>query len=65
MPTRPILFYDGQCPLCLKEIAHYQRLDRDRRIDWRDLFAADTHPEHYGLDRIEAMQVIHAVDPQG
>jgi len=46
MPTRPILFYDGQCPLCRKEIAHYQRLDRQQRVDWQDLFAPESSPEH-------------------
>lgn len=65
MPTRPILFYDGQCPLCRKEIAHYQRLDRQQRVDWQDLFTPESNPEHYGLDRIQAMRVIHAVDRQG
>src|SRR5690554_5732240 len=65
MPTRPILFYDGQCPLCRKEIAHYQRLDRQQRVDWQDLFVPESSPEHYGLDRIQAMRVIHAVDRQG
>lgn len=65
MPTRPILFYDGQCPLCRKEIAHYQRLDRRQRVDWQDLFIPESSPERYGLDRIQAMRVIHAVDRQG
>jgi len=65
MPSKPILFYDGQCPLCQKEIAHYRRLDRDGRVEWQDLFEPDSNPEHYGLHRLEAMQVIHAVDRQG
>jgi len=62
---KPILFFDGQCPLCRREIAHYQRLDGAQRVDWQDIFS-DTCPlSQYGLDRVQAMQVIHAVNSAG
>ena len=35
--NRPVVFYDGGCPLCRREIAHYQRIDRERRIQWTDI----------------------------
>lgn len=62
---RPILFYDGGCPLCRREIAHYRRLDRDLRIDWRDLHAADAELARHGLTPMQAMRLLHAVDRQG
>ncbi|ULG67796.1 thiol-disulfide oxidoreductase DCC family protein [Marinobacterium sediminicola] len=62
---RPVLFYDGQCPLCRREIAHYQRLDHHQRVDWQDLFAPDCTVRTYGIDTTNAMRVIHAVDSDG
>lgn len=35
--ARLILWYDGGCPLCLREIALMRRLDRAKRIDFIDL----------------------------
>ncbi len=65
MPNKPILFYDGQCPLCRREIAHYQRLDSAQRIDWQDLFDQATRLDKWGLEKLDAMRVIHAIGQDG
>lgn len=65
MATRPILLYDSQCPLCRKEIRHYQRIDRQQKIDWQDLFAPDLSLTRFGITHEAAMKVIHCVDRQG
>lgn len=31
---RATVFFDGGCPMCRREIAHYQRLDAAGRIRW-------------------------------
>jgi predicted DCC family thiol-disulfide oxidoreductase YuxK len=40
-PTAPAaelaVYFDGACPMCAKEIAYYQRLDRDGQIQWVDV----------------------------
>jgi len=36
-PAPLTVFYDGACPLCRREIAFYQRLDRAQRLVWRDV----------------------------
>lgn len=36
-----IVWYDGACPLCIREIALMRRLDRRRAIDFRDIAPAD------------------------
>lgn len=62
---RPRVFYDGGCPVCRREIAHYRRLDRDGRVQWHDI---DAHPEtldDHGIDRIDAMRRFHVVDANG
>ena len=35
------IWYDGGCPLCIREIAVMQRLDRANRIDFIDLTQPD------------------------
>ena len=35
-PVRPMVFYDGGCPLCRREIAHYRRIDSAERLRWVD-----------------------------
>jgi predicted DCC family thiol-disulfide oxidoreductase YuxK len=38
--TRLRVFFDGGCPACSKEIALYQRADRQQAIDWQDVAQA-------------------------
>ncbi len=35
------VWYDGACPLCIREIRFMRRLDRDRRIAFVDISRAD------------------------
>lgn len=35
--TQVTVWYDGGCPLCVREIALMRRLDRRRRINWIDV----------------------------
>jgi len=39
------VFYDGACPLCRREIAHYQRLRADPPVRFVDL-STDALPAH-------------------
>lgn len=63
--NKPVLFYDGQCPLCRREIDHYRRIDRHQRVDWQDLFSSECTLDRYGINAVDAMRVIHAVDATG
>lgn len=52
------VYYDGSCPLCRFEIAHYQRKDVDRQISFIDV--SQPEPElGSGLTRQEAMARLH------
>jgi predicted DCC family thiol-disulfide oxidoreductase YuxK len=64
-PARPVIFYDGACPLCRREIAHYQRLDRAGAIDWVDLWSAPERLRRAGLDTAQAMARLHVIDSDG
>ena len=61
----PIAFYDGGCPLCRREIAHYQRIDRDGHIHWIDIHANPQVLSEYNLDWEQAMQRMHVRESDG
>jgi predicted DCC family thiol-disulfide oxidoreductase YuxK len=54
------VFFDGDCPLCRREIAMLQRFDRKRRIRFTDIAAKDFNPTDYGISRQQLMAEIHA-----
>ncbi|MDF5719272.1 MAG: DCC1-like thiol-disulfide oxidoreductase family protein [Rhizonema sp. PD37] len=61
------LLYDGQCPLCLREVNFLKRRDADRGlVAFVDIADDDYNPEiHGGVDFETAMGRIHAVLPDG
>jgi predicted DCC family thiol-disulfide oxidoreductase YuxK len=52
-----IIWYDGACPLCVREIALMRRLDWQRKIDFQDI-APDT--AICPLDRQLMLDRLHA-----
>jgi predicted DCC family thiol-disulfide oxidoreductase YuxK len=58
-------FYDGGCPLCRREIAHYRRIDRRSAIHWVDITSDRAALDAAGLDLATAMRRIHAQEPDG
>jgi predicted DCC family thiol-disulfide oxidoreductase YuxK len=64
-PEITVLF-DGECPLCAREIAMLRRLDRGRgRIGFDDIAAPDFDAGRYGSDPAALMARIHGVLPDG
>ncbi len=61
----PTVFYDGACPLCSREIAHYQRLRGAENLKWVDVARADNLQATYGLRRDGAMARFHVLDANG
>ena len=60
------VLFDGECPLCAREIAALRRLDRGRgRIAFEDIAAPGFDPGRYGLDHAAVMARIHGVLPDG
>ena len=62
---RPVVFYDGGCPVCRREIAHYRRLDRAGRVQWADIDADPTALDGTGIAPVDAMRRFHVIDPAG
>jgi predicted DCC family thiol-disulfide oxidoreductase YuxK len=60
------VLYDGDCPLCSREIRFLERLDRGRgRIEFEDIADASFDAGRYGLEAADLMARIHAVLPDG
>lgn len=61
------LLYDGECPLCLREVNFLRRKDGDRGlISFVDIADETYDPDlHAGIDFETAMGTIHAILPDG
>lgn len=59
------VFYDGQCPLCKREINMLRWLDRRNRIRFTDIADPDFSPADYGKQMSELMDHIHGRLPDG
>lgn len=64
MKTLPKLtvYFDGGCPVCAREIAHYRRIAPDAPITWVDADQNDAALTGAGLSRASAMEQLHARD---
>lgn len=59
------VFYDGDCPLCLREIRLLKWLDAKQRIAFTDIAASDFNAEVYGLTQAQFMAEIQGRLPDG
>jgi predicted DCC family thiol-disulfide oxidoreductase YuxK len=60
------MLYDGECPLCAREIALLRRLDRGRgRVDFEDIASPGFDAGRYGTTQAALMARIHAALPGG
>ena len=59
------VFYDGDCPLCRREIEFIRRLDRRGQIRFTNIAALGFDPMQNGKTRDELMAEIHGLLPNG
>jgi predicted DCC family thiol-disulfide oxidoreductase YuxK len=59
------VFFDGDCPLCRREIAMLRRRDRAQRIRFTDIAAAGFDARALGTDQATLMGRIHGRLPDG
>jgi len=62
---RPVVFYDGGCPLCRREIEHYRRRDRAGALSWVDITRDGAALRAQGLSLDQAMARLHVLDAEG
>ncbi len=60
------VFYDGACPLCMREINMLKRMDGQRqRIRFTDIAVPEFEPDTVGLSFTALMERIHGRLPNG
>jgi predicted DCC family thiol-disulfide oxidoreductase YuxK len=59
------VFYDGDCPLCLREINLLKWLDRRKLVRFTDIAAPEFSAQDYGKTADEFMSEIHGRLPDG
>lgn len=64
MTSQLTVFYDGACPLCQREIAHYQQLDRAGRLLWVDVSAPNAVCPN-GYCQVDLLKRFHVQTAQG
>jgi predicted DCC family thiol-disulfide oxidoreductase YuxK len=62
---RPLVLYDGSCPLCRKEIMHYRKLDDTGRLHWVDISHENYSEMATGIAYESAMARFHVRDQEG
>lgn len=63
--VKPIVFYDGSCPLCRKEINHYRRIDVKQKIEWLDITQSSDRLLAYDIQYEAAMERLHSINASG
>ncbi len=59
------LFYDGHCPLCVKEIASLRQKDHRGLLQLEDIHAPDFSERYPKLDPHQAEKFLHGLDANG
>jgi len=63
--TTCTVYFDGACPVCRREIAHYRRQRGSESIAWVDASSCDEGELGTGLDRAVVLSRFHVRDADG
>src|SRR5260221_5037050 len=59
------VYYDGLCPLCSREIAHYRKHMRDDSVDFEDITELSFDSATQGLDPRAIHRIMHVKTASG
>lgn len=59
------VFFDGECPLCMREIRMLQRRDKHRKIKFTDISSENFDEDSVGISWNNLMDRIHGRRPDG
>lgn len=64
-PPPCTVYFDGACPVCRSEIAHYQRQRGAAAIHWVDASSCDQETLGLGVDRAVLLSRFHVREADG
>ena len=59
------IFYDGHCPLCVKEMTHLAALDKGQKMKLVDIQQDGFSETYPSIDSQAAKNILHALDNDG
>jgi predicted DCC family thiol-disulfide oxidoreductase YuxK len=65
--NRVTVYYDGACPICVKDRADYERLagEGGKDVVWFDITGRDAELRALGIDPRKALTELHIMDGEG
>jgi predicted DCC family thiol-disulfide oxidoreductase YuxK len=60
-----IVFYDGKCGLCSKEINHYRKIAPSNIFNWQDITESADELNKEGISLSQVLRLLHAKDSRG
>lgn len=63
--TKGIIFYDGLCLLCSREIDHYRKQKGADKFLFLNISSADFDPAKFNLDPYKVHKVMHVLSVNG
>ncbi|WP_275540949.1 thiol-disulfide oxidoreductase DCC family protein [Idiomarina fontislapidosi] len=60
-----VIFYDGGCPLCVKEMRHLKQCDQHNTVVFENINADDFNRRYPNIDPVAANRFLHGIDKQG
>ncbi len=60
-----LVFFDGACHLCSREIDHYRKSPGSDRLSFIDISEPGFSAATYGLDSVQVNQEMHVISPDG
>ena len=61
------VFYDGACPVCVRDRRWYEKLEgqTEDSVEWLDITGRDEQLREQGIDPNHALRELHVKDSQG
>ena len=56
------VFFDGNCPICSKEIKLYKKLSTDKKIEWYDIHSNKKSLKIIGKTKEECLKTFHVIE---
>lgn len=65
IPNLPVLYFDGACPVCAREITHYRKQAGSENFAWVDASSCPLEVLGPDLSRADALARLHLRHPDG